>query len=107
MSDLSSQLLLDVLSLHHRLSITCRGNMETENSTNETRETVPEFEGVNLLGADRRVDDISPYALPTQDDGSEIRHRCPNALIDWGRRHLTLRERAMIALMSELTDKPE
>ena len=83
-----------------------RSTMKASNSSKQIRETMQNFDGLDLLGAGRPLNAIPLHPLSIQENGSEVRHRCPSALIDWGGRHLTLRERAMIRLMNAISDVP-
>ena len=58
-----------------------------------------------LLGVDTPVNAIPAFPLEHEEDGSVIRRRCPTAVIDWGGRPLTIRERAMMSMISEVMEK--
>ncbi|GIZ41376.1 hypothetical protein CKM354_000468200 [Cercospora kikuchii] len=57
-----------------------------------------------LHGVDCPINDIADYSFSWSADGSP---RFPNAISDWSGTPLTQRERRMMALMGEITDKPE
>ncbi|KAI5363285.1 hypothetical protein Slin15195_G106690 [Septoria linicola] len=58
-----------------------------------------------LHGVDCPLNAISDYSFSSTPSGG--RPRFPNAINDWSGTPLTLRERKMMALMGELTDKPD
>ncbi|KAM3424135.1 hypothetical protein BST61_g11319 [Cercospora zeina] len=57
-----------------------------------------------LHGVDCPINDIADYSFSWRARDSP---RFPNAISDWSGTPLTLRERRMMALMGEITDKPE
>lgn len=63
-------------------------------------------DGRNLLGYDSPVNS-NAADLFSFGGGAQGRPRFPNAIQDWSAKPRMLKERSMIALMSELSDKPE
>ena len=64
-------------------------------------------ERLELLGVNKSLNDIPKTPLHHNPNGTFTRARCPNAIVDWGGRPLTLREKAMMRLMGELMEKPD
>ena len=65
-------------------------------------------EQLQLLGVDIFLNEIPKHPLELSHDRKEVRRmRCPNAIQDWGGRTLTVRERAMIRMMSEIMEKAD
>ncbi|CAK3792888.1 Hypothetical predicted protein [Lecanosticta acicola] len=62
-------------------------------------------DGRNLLGYDSPVNSTAKHSWGTYGNGG--RPRFPNAIQDWTGSARTLRERSMLALMADITDKPE
>ena len=58
-----------------------------------------------LHGVDVPVNAIADFSFSYSANGG--RPRFPNAISDWYGTPITLRERRMIALIGEITDKPE
>lgn len=60
---------------------------------------------VRLLGFDLALDDILVSPVLKVSFKESARPRCPNGITDWCGRALTIRERAMINMMSDIMEK--
>lgn len=84
-----------------------RGKVSLMAYSTQAKKPVSDFDGLNLLGVDIALNGVPRHPLLVEQNGISSTARRPNAITDWGGRPLPLRERSMIALMAELSDKPD